>query len=74
MLTSQTARDHLGEGTDTILRMKEYSLAAVQEKTNTMGAMAEGSLAGALWEHSILLAYAGILIFCCRFCGGTHGR
>ena len=64
----------MGKGTDTILRMKECFLAAVQEKTNTMGAMAEGSLARSFWEKSVLLADAGLLIFCSPFSGGTRGR
>ena len=51
-------------GTDKILWMKEGSSDAVLENADTVGALAEGGLAGALWEQPVLLADARLLLNC----------
>ena len=75
MLTSRTSRDVPGKVADKILRVEESSLDAVFENPDPMGALAEGGLAGALGEQSVLLAdvvLAVLLLCCCRlFRGGA---
>ena len=55
--------------------MEESFLEAVFENPDTMGALAEGGLAGALGEESVLLAgvalAALLLCCCCLFRGGA---
>ena len=78
MLTSRTSRDVPGKVADEILRMEESSLDAVFENPDTVGALAEGFLAGALGEQSVLSAdvdlAALLLCGCSRFFGGVAGR
>ena len=69
MLTSRTARILRYPGTDKMLRMKEGFFATAHEDANTVSALAEGDLAGALWEQPVLCADAGLLLFCWRFGG-----
>ena len=68
MLTSRTSRDVPGKVADEILRMEESSLDAVFENPDTVGALAEGFLAGTLGEESVLLAGVALaaLLLCCR--------
>ena len=76
MLTSRTSRDVPGKVADKILRMEESSLPAVLENPDTVGALAEGFLAGTLGEESVLLADVALaaLLLCCRcFFGGKAG-
>ena len=77
MLTSRTSRDVPGKVADKILRVEESSLDAVFENPDPVGALAEGFLAGALGEQSVLLAdvvLAVLLLCCCRlFRGGAGG-
>ena len=73
MLTGRTSRDVPGKVTDEILRMEESALEAVFENPDTVGALAEGFLAGALGEQAVLLADVdnAALLLCggCRFGG-----
>ena len=59
MLPSPTSRDVPGKVTDAILGVEEGSLGAVLEHPDTMDALAEGLLAGALGEQPVLLADVG---------------
>ena len=57
--------------------MEEGSLDAVFENPNAVGALAEGGLAGALGEQSVLLAdvvLAVLLLCCCRLIRGGACR
>ena len=77
MLTGRTSRDVPGKVTDEILRMEESSLEAVFENPDTVGALAEGFLAGALGEQAVLLAgvaLAALLLCRCRPFRGRAGR
>ena len=56
MLTSHTSRNVPGKVTDKILRMEKSSLRAVLEEPDTVDALAEGGLAGALGEQAVLSA------------------
>ena len=75
MFTSPTSRDVPGKVAYKILRMEEGSVDAVLENPDTVGALAEGRLTGALGEEAfVLLAdvhLATLLLCCCRlFRGG----
>ena len=75
MLTCPTSRDVPGKVAYKILRMEEGSVDAVLENPDTVGALAEGRLTGALGEEAIVLLadvdLATLLLFCCRlFRGG----
>ena len=68
LFKSHTARDVPWKVTHAILRMEEGSFGAVFEHSDTVGALAEGLLAGALGEQPVLLAdvgHAALLL-----CGG----
>ena len=73
MLTCPTSRDVPGKVAYKILRMEEGSVDAVLENPDTVGALAEGRLTGALGEEAVLLAdvHLATLLLCCRmFRGG----
>ena len=63
MLTSRTSRDIPGKVADEILRMEESALEAMFENPDTVGALAEGFLAGALGEQAVLLAGVALVRF-----------
>ena len=56
MLTSHTSRNVPGKVTYKIFRMEESSLRAMLEHSDTVDALAEGGLTGALGEQAVLSA------------------
>ena len=68
MLTSHTSRNVPGKVTDKVFRMEESSLRAMLEHPDTVDALAEGGVTGALREQAVLLADvvdARLLLCCC---------